>query len=231
MIFYQYMILYSSIIKYNKNTVVFYLGIFIGIVAILSRYTIELRHIFGIFVGAITIYFLYTNTGTKINQKNSELESKLNSIQKINPKIKWIHKSSHMIEVIYDLKFIYKRNPDDFYNFIQMVDDFFKLKNNIINNNVDNGMDNVDVAKDIMKKVLNTMHSFIMVIPTNPDLDDMIREITDETEEYMQNEIVEMIEHIKRKEHEEGQINKYTKFPSFGPQSFDIFNNPKFDYY
>ena len=25
------------------------------------------------------------------------------------------------------------------------------------------------------------MHSFIMVIPTNPDLDDMIREITDET--------------------------------------------------
>ena len=224
--------MYSSIIKYNKNTVILYLGIFIGIVAIISRYTIELRHIFGICIGAIVIYFLYNEAGTKINKKNSELETKLNKIHQINPNAMWIHTSSYMIEVLYDLKFIYKRSPETFYNLIKMVDDFLKLKNDIINNDVNDGMDNVDVAKDIMRNILNTIHSFIMVLPSNPDVDDLIRKITDETEEYMQNEIVEMIEHIKRVERESGSINKYTKFPSFGPQSFDIFNkDTKFNYY
>lgn len=223
--------MYSSLIKYNKNTIVFYLGIFIGIVAVISRYTIELRHIFGLLVGAFVIYFLYFNTETTTNKKNSELEKKLNYIQKINPQIEWIHKSSYMIESLYNLKFIYKRSPNDFYNLIKMTDDFFKIKNDIINNNVNYGMENVDVAKDIMKKILNTLHSFIMVIPTNPELDNLIRDTTDEIKEYLNNEILDMIEHIKREEKKIGNINKYTKFPSFGPESFDILNKDTQFYY
>ena len=98
----------------------------------------------------------------------------------------YFHKDPEIIELIYSILHFKNYNEPSFITMINSIDNFLKIKDDI-EKGVLHVKENMDVAKDFLRKSLESLHSFVYNIPVVKLYDDI----------YPSKHLLEMQERIK----------------------------------
>ncbi|ATZ80623.1 hypothetical protein BMW23_0576 [Bodo saltans virus] len=208
--------------KYINNTALFwFIILFIFIVFIISKKEITLSIFFGTFVAMIILFFVYNNH--VYNEKENEQEF-INKQNTIYPKFSQSSKYHDMTELLYSVQDMYSYNPEAYGEFIQNINDFYAIYENILDTN-DNIGQKYDLLIDKKKNIINSFQSIVFKLPNNAQytkyFNNKITEINTQFDAYL-----DYVVYLQKKSLYENGINCDTKLIDKSDiVSYDSFDN------
>ena len=157
-----------------------------------------------------------------------DLEYKLGHIR---PFPMYFHKDPEIIELIYSILHFKTYNEPTFITMVNSIDNFLKIKDDI-EKGVLHVKENMDVAKDFLRKSLESLHSYVYNIPVVKLYDDILQVSLKRLHLLLRRHLDEM-HNIGLKQYNSNKINRDTQFLyNEGPNSNDPrFKNNRHSYY
>lgn len=182
---------YESIL--DNETLFYYIIIIIGIAFVFSNIMIELNLIFGLIIGGIVIYVLYTNYKDK-----QEVENKTKSFQEslLLPKPETLSKYENVVKYLFSIQDFYVHNPQAYEDMVNAIENFFRIYEETIVNHKYAGR-NYDMMIEQKRSGMNSLHSIIYNLPTNVDYTEKLDNGVVTLEEVLQ-EYLDKVESIQK---------------------------------
>jgi hypothetical protein len=151
----------------NINTLFWYITIFVIILFIFSKLNIGLNNILGVIVGLLIILYLYTDYKRIEHDDQIIYEEKKKSIF---PTPIRSMKYKDIVNYLYSIQDFYKYNPEAYIEFINNIDYFFLIYDDVQYENSAAGV-NYNMMIEHKKNALNALQSIIFKLPRNVKYD------------------------------------------------------------
>lgn len=171
-----------------------YLILFTSIIAYVKYNKISFGYVFGVVLAIIIIYLLIIHEKTEV-AGDKQLHELKNSY--IEPKTININKYEDLTDFVFSVQDFYHYNPPSFIEMITSIDTFLEIYEEV---NIDNSLaGSLFVnANEQRLNALNSLHSFIITIPSDKNIIDKLNKST-KTLEQMLNIYLTKIYDINKK--------------------------------
>lgn len=126
----------------------------------------NITHVVGVSTAAAIVYYLYQRDNVTVGDLNKELEVKLGTLK---PKPHYFHLDADFINLFYDIRDYRKKNVQEHDQALAAADNFLQLVFDV-ELGVADCAENLDVAKGLMFKSLNHLHSMVYSIPIDREV-------------------------------------------------------------
>lgn len=147
----------SEILELSSERLFIYIWILLLTIFVCTRFEIKLNLIFGALVGLIIAYIYYQKDIHSDITEKKQIDTKLETIIPTPINFKDFN---DIINFFYGIREFYKVDPNNFTELVKSVDDFLKIYKDM-KIGVVHRKQNYDVARDMVEKSLNNMHSII----------------------------------------------------------------------
>jgi len=204
---------------------IYYAFIMLVCIYFLTKMNIRFDQTVAIITGIIIIYIYSTEHRKSVNIENDDLEYKL---VHIDPYPKYFHHDADIVDFFYSIKDFEQYNEPSFKSLINTVDNFLMIQNDI-NTGVYHCKENIDVAKDLMKKALQLVHSYVYSLPVNHVYNKKVNDSQNRLHMILRRHLDKMIKKCNNDYKERG-INTDSKFIyNKGPKGSNEID--KYEYY
>lgn len=159
--------------------------------------------IIGFIIGIIVVIILIIINRNKISSQQDKIEYKN---KKIKPELKYAQKYNDIVEFIYSIREFYHYNNQTFSDFINLIDIFIRLYDDIIIG-VKYCGHQIQVLNDKKYEILNTFHSLIYSLEDNEILLDKFEKSLEKIHLILNNYYNKTIQNCQY-----GEITNRTKF-------------------
>lgn len=153
---------YFNIDKIQPEHAFQYIIAIIIAVYLVTRVSIALSHILGLFVGIITCYYFFSKRDIYESSDKDQLEIKLKLIY---PPPQYFDIHPDLVRYFYNIREFRNYNPPAYDTALHAVDDFIHIYRDIVDAGVIDCDQNVDVAVNLIQKAVNNIHSVIFTTP------------------------------------------------------------------
>lgn len=217
---------YNKLVSIPPNDLFKYICVIIFCLLLVRLMNINITIIFGLILGLVIVYLLYDKNELEINTFDDQIKFKLLSIV---PKPKNFDNYTKLIQLIYSIRDFYEYNPDIFTNLINSLDSYIRIYEDI-KIGIEYCHLNVDVAKQMAKNALNSLHSFIYTIDNNDILEVKLRNAMVELQKlltYYTNDMITICNSVIDKN---GYNTKNKRIHDKGPKEYNLYHNNEYNY-
>ncbi len=197
--------LYTYIKNISSKHLFLYSFLLIIIIAIFSEFNIELKHILGITIGLIIIYYINDYSITENTDIYTEILLKLNTIE---PLPEYFYLDATIIDLIYNLNDFKEISPFNYQQLILDIDNFLKMKLEIEQTDTDCFI-MFENLQNMKLKILNNMGYILQSTTESVLRDKMINAI--KTMQILLKDHMNNVEQICYKQLDRDGINTKTK--------------------
>jgi len=210
------------------SEIILYSFIMVSIIWFFTKVKVNFSQVSAIIAGTLIVYHFSRRKHNELSKDRIDLEYKLGHIR---PLPMYFYKDPEIIELIYSILHFKNYNEPSFITMINSIDNFLKIKDDI-EKGVLHVKENMDVAKDFLRKSLESLHSFVYSIPVVKLYNDILQVSLKRLHLLLRRHLDEMY-NIGLKQYNSNKINVDTQFLyNEGPNSNDSrFKNNRHSYY
>lgn len=210
----------------SPSSIFLYVLIFCVCIIYFRNVNITLSIIFGIFIAAICVYTLYLHEITTMT--NTEQLHKIKA-ENIKPESKYISKYTDFTDFIFSIQDFYVYNPQSYENIIKALDTFIEIYEDVL---IDNSLagDYYSIAETHKLLALNSLHSIIIMIPSNKKLINKLNDAMKTFEELLNKYLVVIYEQNEKYIKDNGYFNN-TKLIELNVAPYNKYKNEMYDQY
>lgn len=215
-----------------ENTVLFqYVIIFILVLTFIVKVVQPSGlHVIGFLTALFVVYYINERKVELATEKTAHYEHQLKALR---PVPNFFHMDVALVNVFHNIKEFREYNTEAYDAAVFSIDNILRLKADV-EKGIQNCERHFDLAKELMYKAMNHMHSFIYNTPSNKVLMDKYQDAI-RTVHLLLRRHIDDIWYMCNKQRKKGDINIFTQFRyNDGPRENDIPNkeyNNHFDVY
>lgn len=216
----------SPISLISPSSIFTYVLIFCICIIYFRNTNITLGIIFGIFVASVCVYVLYLREITTMTSNEQLHQIKADNIK---PKSKYISKYTDFTDFIFSIQDFYVYNPQSYENIIKELDTFIEIYEDIL---IDNSLagNYYSIAETRKLMALNSLHSIIMIIPSDKKLINKLNEAMKTFEQLFNKYLLVIYEKNETYIKEHGYFNN-TKIIELNISPYNKYKNETYDQY
>lgn len=210
----------------SPSSIFIYVLVFCTCIIYFRSIDMSLGIIFGIFVAAVCVYVLYWHEIT--NMTNTEQLHKIKA-DNIKPMPKYISKYTDFTDFIFSIQDFYIYNPQSYENIIKDLDTFIEIYEYVL---IDNSLagDYYSIAEARKLLALNSLHSVIMMIPSDKKIINKLNDALKTFEQLLNKYLLVIYEKNEKYIKDKGYFNN-TKLIELNIAPYNKYKNETYDQY
>lgn len=204
----------------TDNLIMFWCAvIFVSILLIFSNLDIKLNILYGTLIALIFAMYIYRNHKRTSTEKNELIIKKMKSLL---PLPKKIH-DNDVQNFLFSIQDFYQYNPQVYEDFIEELDNFFMIYDQVIINQQLSGI-NYNLLEDKRRLLCSILESIIYNIPPNLIYEKKLQNAVSVLD-FILEEYTNTVKQIFKKDiSENGYINS-TQLPNTGPLAYNAYDD------